>query len=413
MDLAFAPQLEVFRAEAAAWLESQLAGPFKTLRGLNNHVDLIDERRAWEQALGAARWSCIGYPTEFGGRKATLAEQVVFAEEYARARAPARIGHVGVELAGPTILAFGTEDQKRRFLPDIAAGRAIWCQGYSEPNAGSDLANIRTRARRDGDIYVIDGHKIWTSMAAIADWCFALCRTEPDSVGSQGLSFLLLPMRQPGIAVRPIRQMTGEAEFCEVFFDGARAAVADRIGTEGAGWSVAMALLGFERGISTLAQQMQFRNELRELIDIARTNGKARDPLIRQRLADAHIGLQIMRCNALRMLSDTAAGQLSPQAHTYKLYWSMWHRRLGELAMDVIGPLAEIGTDDGRFPALTRMFLMSRAETIYAGSNQIQRNIIAERALGLPREPRSSPLPQGEVARSAGEGERGCLSEDT
>ena len=388
MDLAFSPELEAFRAEAAEWLEGQLAGPFKALRGLNNHVDLIDERRAWEQALDAARWSCIGYPTEFGGRAATIAEQVIFAEEYARARAPARIGHIGVELAGPTILAFGNVDQKRRFVPDIAAGRTIWCQGYSEPNAGSDLANVRTRARRDGDTYVVDGHKIWTSMGAIADWCFVLCRTEVASAGSKGLSFLLVTMHQPGIIVRPIRQMTGEAEFCEVFFDGARAAAADRIGAEGDGWNVAMSLLGFERGISTLAQQMQFRNELRELIEIARTNGKARDPLIRQRLADAHIGLRIMRYSALRMLSNTEAGHLEPEAHTYKLYWSMWHRRLGELAMDVIGPTAEIGTDDGRFPALTSLFLKSRADTIYAGTNQIQRNLIAERALGLPREPR-------------------------
>lgn len=388
MDLAFAPELEAFRAEAAAWLESQLAGPFNALRGINNHVDLIDARRSWEQALGAARWSCIGYPIEFGGRAASIAEQVIFAEEYARSRAPARIGHIGVELAGPTILAFGTEDQKRRFVPDIAAGRTIWCQGYSEPNAGSDLANVRTRARREVDTYVIDGHKLWTSMGAIADWCFALCRTDASSAGSQGLSFLLVPMRQPGIVVRPIKQMTGEEEFCEVFFDGARAAVADRIGAEGEGWKVAMGLLGFERGISTLAQQMQFRNELREIVEIARANGKARDPIFRQRLADAHIGLKIMRYNALRMLSNTEQGQLAPEAYTYKLYWSMWHRRLGELAMDIIGPTGEIGTHDGRLPALTTMFLKSRAETIYAGSNQIQRNIIAERALGLPREPR-------------------------
>jgi alkylation response protein AidB-like acyl-CoA dehydrogenase len=388
MDLGFGPELEAFRAGAAEWLEKQLSGPFKALRGLNNHIDLIDERRAWEQVLGAAGWSCIGYPEEYGGRNATVAEQVIFAEEYARAKAPARIGHIGVELAGPTLLAFGTEEQRRRFLPDIAAGRAIWCQGYSEPNAGSDLASVRTRARLEQDMYVIDGHKIWTSMGAIADWCFVLCRTEADSAGSKGLSFLLVNMRQPGITVRPIRQMTGESEFCEVFFDGARAAVSDRVGSEGDGWKVAMGLLSFERGISTLAQQMQFRNELTEVIRIAKNNGKARDPLIRQRLADAHIGLKIMRYNALRMLSSSGSGELSASAYTYKLYWSMWHRRLGELAMDVLGPSGEIGLDTVRFAPLTHLFLMSRADTIYAGTNQIQRNIIAERALGLPREPR-------------------------
>jgi len=388
VDLEFAPELAAFRAEAADWLERQLSGPFKALRGLNNHVDLIEERRSWEAALGEARWSCIGYPQEYGGRAASVGEQVIFAEEYARARAPARIGHIGVELAGPTLLAFGTPEQQGRFLPDIAAGRAIWCQGYSEPNAGSDLANVRTRARLEGDTYWVEGHKIWTSMGAIADWCFVLCRTQPESVGSRGLSFLLVPMRQSGITVRPIRQMTGESEFCEVFFDGARAAVADRIGAEGDGWKVAMGLLGFERGISTLAQQMQFRNELTEVIRIAKENGRAADPLIRQRLADAHVGLKIMRYNALRMLSGSDQGQLSPAAYTYKLYWSMWHRRLGELAMDVLGARGEIGVDAERFPALTHLFLMSRADTIYAGTNQIQRNLIGERALGLPREPR-------------------------
>ncbi len=388
MDLAFAPDLDSFRAEAAAWLEEQLSGPFKDLRGLHNHVDLIERRREWEQCLGAAGWSCIGWPRAFGGRDATIAEQVVFAEEYARARAPARIGHIGIELAGPTLLAFGSEEQKQRFLPDIAGGRAIWCQGYSEPNAGSDLANVRTRARRDGDRYLIDGQKIWTSMGSIADWCFVLCRTEPGSSGSKGLSFLLVDMHQPGVTVRPIRQMTGESEFSEVFFDGAVAKACDLVGEEGQGWKVAMGLLGFERGVSTLAQQMHFRTELDELIAIATANGKAADPLIRQRLAQAHIGLKIMRYNALRMLANAEAGRLSPEAYTYKLYWSTWHRDLGELAMDVIGPTAHIGESADRFPPLTNMFLMSRADTIYAGTNQIQRNIIAERGLGLPREAR-------------------------
>lgn len=388
MDLRFAPELQAFRAEAAAWLESRLDGPFRHLRGLNNHVDLIAERREWEAALGVAGWSAIGWPEDHGGRGAGVAEQVVFAEEYARAQAPSRIGHLGVELLGPTLLALGSEDQKRRFLPEILSGRSIWCQGYSEPGAGSDLANIRTRATRDGDVYRLEGQKIWTSMGAIADWCFVVARSEEGSRGSRGLVFLLVPMDQPGVTVRPIRQMTGESEFCEVFFDGAIARVEDRIGLEGEGWSVAMALLGYERGVSTLAQQMHFRNELDELVAIARANGKASDPLIRQRLAQAQIGLKIMRYNALRMLANAEGGALSPEAYTYKLYWSMWHRDLGELAMDVIGPEAEIADGDGRFAPLPNMFLMSRADTIYAGANQIQRNIIAERALGLPREPR-------------------------
>lgn len=391
MNLSLPPELESFRATAAAWLESELAGRFSALRGVHNYSEMIDLRRDWEQVMGAAGWSCIGWPKEHGGRNASLAEQVVFAEEYARAGAPSRIGHIGVELLGPTLLALGSDDQKIRFLPEIANGRTIWCQGYSEPNAGSDLANVRTRARRDGATWRIDGQKIWTSMATFADWIFVLCRTGEGTAGPSGLTFLLAPMRQPGVSVRPIRQMTGESEFCEVFFDGAAAAARDMVGAEGEGWRAAMALLGFERGVSTLAQQMHFRNELDALIEIARRNGAARDPVIRQRIADAHIGLKIMRFSALRMLSGGSDGALSPAAMTYKLYWSNWHRDLGELAMDVLGQAGEILGAAGPASKLTHMFLMARADTIYAGTNEIQRNLIAERALGLPREARPGP----------------------
>ena len=225
-------------------------------------------------------------------------------------------------------------------------------------------------------------------MGLIADWGVVVCRCEPGSSGSKGLVFLLVPMSQPGVTVRPIRQMTGEAEFAEVFFDGAVTDAANAVGAPGDGWKVAMGLLGFERGVSTLAQQMHFRNELDEIAALAKANGKARDPLIRQKLANAHIGMRIMRANALRMLAGAEDGQLSAAGYTYKLYWSNWHRDLGELAMEVIGAPAEIGFADLRFPALTNLFLRSRAETIYAGTNEIQRNIIAERALGLPREAR-------------------------
>ncbi len=389
MQLAFAPELKAFREEAADWLNEQLAGPFKSIRGQTNQVDAVEERRAWEQALGAARWSVIGWPEQWGGRDASIAQQVIFAEEYARAKGPPRAGHLGVELLGPTLLALGDEDQKARFLPDIAQGRVIWCQGYSEPGAGSDLANVKTKARLEGDRYIIDGQKIWTSMGAIADWCFVVARTEPGSVGNKGLSFLMVPMDQPGVDPRPIRQMTGEAEFAEVFFDGAEALAIDRVGDEGNGWGVAMALLGFERGVSTLAQQMHFRNELDEIIAAAHANGKAGDAVIRQKIAHAHAGLKIMRYNALRMLSDgEGSADLSGAAFTYKLYWSRWHRDLGELAMDVLGQDGEIGINEERYAALPTMYLMSRSDTIYAGTDQIQRNIISERGLGLPREPR-------------------------
>lgn len=390
MQLAFAPELRAFRAEAAAWLETQLAGPFAAVRGQTNQVDNVAGRRAWEQAMGAARWSVIGWPERWGGRGASIAQQVIFAEEYARAKGPPRVGHLGVELIGPTLLALGTEEQKARFLPAIANGEAIWCQGYSEPGAGSDLANVKTKARPAGDEYRIEGQKIWTSMGMIADWCFILARTAPDSTGPRGLSFLLVEMDQPGVTPRPIRQMTGEAEFAELFFDDAVARADDRIGAEGDGWAVAMALLGYERGVSTLAQQMGFRNELDDIVAAAKENGKARDPLVRQKLARAHAGLKIMRYNALRMLADGGDGALSGAAYTYKLYWSRWHRDLGELAMDVLGQEGEIGASEERMPPLPTMYLMSRSDTIYAGTDQIQRNIISERALGLPREPRGA-----------------------
>ena len=390
MHLRFAPEQEEFRATAAAWLQAQMSGPFRHLRGVRNHTILPDERRVWEQALGAAGWSCIGWPQEFGGRDAGLTDQVIFAEEYARAEAPTRIGHIGVELTGPTLLAFGTRAQHERFLPRIAAGLDIWCQGYSEPNAGSDLANVQTRAVLDGNRWVITGQKIWTSMGHFADWAFVITRTEKGSAGPKGLSYLLVPMRQPGITIRPIRQMTGEAEFNEVFFDGAETAADNIVGAPGEGWKVAMGTLAFERGVSTLGQQMDFRNELDAVIRHAKANGKARDPLFRQRIADAHIGLRVMRANALRMLSSSPGAALSREAYAYKIYWASWHQKLGELAMDVLGPAADLGQGDYHFGPLTKLYMTSRAETIYGGTNEIQRNIIAERALGLPREPRGT-----------------------
>ena len=393
MKLGFTPAEERFRSDAAAWLESQLRGPFQDLRGVTSLSGMLERRMQWERTLGAARFSCIGWPEEFGGRNATLAEQVIFAEEYARSGAPGRIGHMGVELAGPTILTFGTAAQKARFLPPIARGEEFWCQGYSEPNAGSDLANVRTRAvltdTAAGQQWVVNGQKIWTSLAQFADWAFVVCRTEEGSRGHRGLSYLLVPMRQKGVTVRPIRQMTGEAEFNETFFADAHTGSDNVVGTVGDGWRVAMGTLAFERGVSTLGQQMSFRNELSAIIAAARANGLLRDPLIRQRLAHAHVGLTLMRYSALRMLASAEAGRLSNEAYTYKIFWASWRKKLGELALDVQGPRGEIAAAAPyEWELLTNVFLASRADTIYGGTNQIQRNIIAERALGLPREPR-------------------------
>ena len=392
MKLGFTESQEAFRSEIAAWLEAQLSGPFADIRGVSSQTAEAERRLEWEQALGRAGLSAIGWPEEYGGRNADLAQQVIFAEEYARAKAPGRLGHMGVELAGPTILHFGNDEQRARFLPKMASGEEMWCQGYSEPGAGSDLSNVRTRASLEdgpnGKQWVIEGQKIWTSLAQFADWCFVICRTEPGSQGREGLSYLLVPMDQPGIEIRPIRQMTGESDFNEVFFDGAITAEANVVGEPGQGWQVAMGTLAFERGVSTLAQQMNFRNELAEIIELANANGQAKNPQIRQKIAKAWRGLQTMRASALRMLSGADSGALSGPQFTYKIFWASWHRELGELAMEVMGPAGEVVTGDYELSGLTRMYLFSRADTIYAGTNQIQRNVIAERALQMPKEPR-------------------------
>jgi len=397
MDLRFSAEDEAFRGEVRGWLERNLVGEFAELRGRGGSGDLegaVEPRRAWERRLAEGGWTCVGWPKEWGGRGLTLSQEVIFNEEYARARAPGRLGHIGETLLGPTLIAFGTEAQKRRFLPPILRTEELWCQGYSEPNAGSDLGNVQCRAEREGDDWVIHGQKVWTSLATISDWCFLLCRTDPRAPKHEGLSYLLVPMRQVGIEVRPIRQITGTAEFCEVFFDGARTAADLVVGGVGSGWRVAMGTLAFERGASTLGQQMMFAIELDHVIAAAKANGAAKDPVIRQRLADAWIGLTIMRYNALRTLTAVEGGAaLSREALITKLYWATWHRDLGKLAVDVLGPAAEVidGTPGSyELPELQRLFLWTRADTIYAGTNQIQRNIIAERALGLPREPRPS-----------------------
>jgi alkylation response protein AidB-like acyl-CoA dehydrogenase len=349
------------------------------------------ERKHWERALAADGWTCIGWPREAGGRGASIEQQVIFHEEYARAGGPGRMGHIGEGLAGPTIIAFGTEEQKARLLPGIRAGTEYWCQGYSEPGAGSDLAAVQTRAHWDDarGCWLITGQKLWTSLAHESDWCFVLARCDAQSTGHAGLGFFLVRMRQPGITVRPIEQLTGTSEFNEVFFDLAVCEARDVLGAPGEGWKIAMALLGFERGVSTLGQQMLFQNELDQVIRIARDNGRGKDPWLRQRIADAWIGLRIMRCHALRMLSGGGDGALGPEALSYKLYWATWHRNLGKLAMDVLGPEAEIlEAAPYDLSRLQSLFLFTRADTIYGGSNQIQRNIIAERALGMPKEPR-------------------------
>ncbi|MFE5484788.1 acyl-CoA dehydrogenase family protein [Streptomyces sp. NPDC056527] len=374
--------VEEFRAEIRDWLEAHLGGEFARLRGRGGpgrEHEAFAERLLWERHLAAHGWTCVGWPKEYGGRGASIEEQIAFHEEYALADAPARVNHIGEQLLGPTLIAHGTEEQKARFLPPIRAVEELWCQGYSEPGAGSDLAAVRTRATRDGDAWVVDGQKIWTSLAHESQWCFVVARTEPGSKRHAGLSYLLVPMDQPGVEVRPIVQLTGTSEFNEVFFDGARTDTANVVGEPGDGWRIAMATLGFERGVSTLGQQVGFRRELEGLIDLARRNGALADPLVRDRLVLAWTGLQAMRANALRGTEPSMA----------KLYWSHWHRDLGELAMDICGAASTVlAAQPYELDEWQRLFLFSRADTIYAGSSEIQRNIIAERVLGLPKEPR-------------------------
>jgi alkylation response protein AidB-like acyl-CoA dehydrogenase len=383
VDLRFSSEDEAFRTEVRGWLGDHLVGEFAEGRGLGGpgrEHEGFEVRRAWERVLGQAGWIGLGWPKEHGGRGATLMQQVIFAEEYTRAQAPARVNHMGEHLLAPTLIAFGTDEQQARFLPSILRGEELWCQGYSEPNAGSDLANVQTRAVLDGDEWVVTGQKVWTSLAHWADWCFVVARTGgADKPRHKGLSYLLVPMGQEAIEIRPIVQLTGTSEFNEVFFDGARTAKANVVGEVDGGWRVAMGTLAFERGVATLAQQIGFQRELAGVVATAHATGRGADPVLRDRLVDAWIGLRLLRYNALRTLASD--GEPGPEASVAKLAWATWHRALGELAVDVQGPAGVAGGD----PGAEALFLFTRADTIYGGSNEVQRNVIAERSLGLPR----------------------------
>jgi alkylation response protein AidB-like acyl-CoA dehydrogenase len=387
----FSPQDEEFRQRVRRWLADNLTGRFAGLRGAGGpgrEHEAHAERVAWNRHLAQAGYTCLSWPAEFGGHDATFAQQVIFHEEYARSGAPARVGYLGEELLGPTLIALGTAEQKRRFLPPVAAVRELWCQGYSEPGAGSDLAAVTTTATLDGGEWVINGQKVWTSLAREADWCFLLARTEPGSRRSRGLSYLLVPMHQPGITVRPIRQLTGTSEFNEVFFDGARTERDLVVGEAGDGWRVAQATLAVERGVATLGQQAGFRRELDALLDAARRGEAGADPVLRDKLARAWIGLEVMQAHALATI-DRAGPAENAAASVTKLLWSRWHQGLGELAMEVLGaPSMAARGAPYDLDEWQRLFLFSRADTIYGGSDEIQRNIIAERALGLPRQAR-------------------------
>ena len=403
MDLRSDPRLAGFADEVCTWLEEHLVGEFARYRGrgLTGQDDVpVEVQIAWERELASGGWLGLDFPESIGGRGCTLAEQVVFFNTYTAARAPGRLPNVGVMLLGPTLMAFGSPEQQQRFVPPMLAAEELWCQGYSEPGAGSDLAGVATTAIRSDGRWVINGQKVWTSLAQHADWIFVLARSTPGSQRHAGLSYLLVPMDQPGIEIRPIVQINGGVEFNETFFDDAITDADLVVGGEGNGWKVAMGTLAFERGASTLGQQISFRQEFDSLVSEARASGRIRSEVLRSELVQSHIELEILRYNQMRMLASLTHDQLAgPEQSIGKLYWASWHQRLGELAMRVRDAAAMVAEPDegahvgeGGLDYLLdrwqRTFLYSRAHTIYGGSNEIQRNIIGERVLGLPREPR-------------------------
>jgi alkylation response protein AidB-like acyl-CoA dehydrogenase len=391
MDFTFSPKDEEFRRLVRQWLDEHLVAEFAAL-GTGNDLGGPDElavRKAWEKELAAGGWVGLAWPERFGGKGASLTEQLIFNEEYARAGGPTRCGFFGEQLLGPTLMDFGTEKQKARFLAPILCADEYWCQGFSEPDAGSDLAAVKTTAVREGNNWRIDGQKVWTSLGHISDWIFVLCRTDPGAAKHRGLSFLLCPLYQPGIEVRPIRQLTGTVEFNEVFFDGAETPADMVVGDVHGGWRVVMATLGYERGTAFLGQQLRFAREFRDLVALARDRGAHRDPVARQKLAELYSGLEIMRWTGLRTISQLLQGHpLGPESSVGKLHWSQWHQQLGLVATDIAGPEA-VADSSGGFADFRYSFLFARAHTVYAGSSEIQRNIVAERVLGLPKEPGS------------------------
>ena len=381
-------EVQEFRAEVRDWLAENLVGEYAALKGLGGpgrEHEAFKERREWNQHLAAAGLTCLGWPEGHGGRGLSVAHRVAFYEEYAKANAPDKVNHLGEELVGPTLIAYGTPEQQKRFLPKILDVTELWSQGYSEPGAGSDLANVSTTAALDGDQWVINGQKVWTSLAHWAQWCFVIARSEKGSKRHAGLSYLLVPLDQPGVDIRPIIQLTGDSEFNEVFFDNARTDADLVVGEPGDGWRVAMGTLTFERGVSTLGQQIRYAREHSNLVELAKRTGAADDPVIRERLTRSWTGLNTMRAYALKTMDVEQPGQ----DNVSKLLWANWHRELGEIAMDVQG-MAGLTLDGGEFDEWQRLYLFSRSDTIYGGSNEIQRNILAERVLGLPREMKPS-----------------------
>jgi hypothetical protein len=404
MQPTYSADAEAYREKVQAFLAEKLPTNWKGT-GTLGRDELAEFVTSWRDTLYEANFLAPGWPVEYGGGGLSATEQVILAEEFARAGVPTGGPNDGfsIQMLGNTLLMWGTDDQKQHFLPRLLAGHDTWCQGYSEPDAGSDLGNVGLRAELDGDEWVLNGQKIWTSAGHLADHIFTLARTDPDAPKHKGISFLLVPMDQPGIEVRPIEMLSGDSEFNEIFYTDARCPKENVLGGVNNGWAVAMSLLGFERGEAAATGPIRFEAELARLIELARERGATDDPIFRQRIAWCYERVRIMRFLGQRTLTKFLAGHHpGPDAAISKLYWSEYHKIVTELALDIYGadglhyegrpPSSSFSTDDpgaaNSSSSWIGTFLNARAGTIYAGSSQIQRNIIGEMILGLPKEPR-------------------------
>ena len=388
MDLTYTAEQDAFRKEARSWLEAHV--PRESLPSFDTREGFEAHRR-WEHELHAGGWAMVPWPVEYGGRGADLLEWLIFEEEYYRARAPGRVNQNGIFLLGPTIMEHGTPAQKARFLPKMASSEEIWAQGWSEPNAGSDMAAIQTLARREGDHYVIRGQKTWASRGAYADWLFALVRTDPESERHHGLSFILIPLDAPGVTVRPVAQLDGLPGFAEVFLDDARVSAENRLGEEGDGWKVAMSTAGFERGLM-LRSPARFQSTAARLVELYRqtaASGVAVDPALREAVVQCWMDAQAYALNTYQTVSRVLArGKIVAEASLNKIFWSELDVKMHETALELLGARAELRPEAPGAQGVGRWldgYLFALAGPIYAGSNEIQRNVIAERILGLPR----------------------------
>ncbi|MBI2963707.1 MAG: acyl-CoA dehydrogenase family protein [Deltaproteobacteria bacterium] len=390
MDLHLSERHLRFRDELRAWLEKNVVRPWREeLRDPTASEDsLIELRRAWQKKLHAGGYLGLDWPKEWGGRGATAVEKSIFEAELVRADAPPILNFLGLSLLGPALIHHGSEEQRRRFIPPMLSADEIWCQGFSEPGAGSDLASLKTAARLEGDEFVVNGQKVWTTYGPWADWIFVLARTDAKNRYG-GISFILVELRTPGVTVRPLRQITGESEFGEVFFEDARVPRANLVGQIGEGWKIAMTVLAYERGATALAYSTRYSRDLAALAHACREVGRT-GPAVREKLARLVVENEVMRANGVRMLANLADGKIpGPEASMEKLFWSEFDKRFRDTAIDLLGPggLLLRSCSEAR-PEVdwAREFLWSRAETIFSGSSEVQRNILAKRALSLPQE---------------------------